>query len=225
MGERRDHRASRSERSRRHLLFGPILALGLVGAAAVPASAEFCRPAMPDHAADVRGATFDALVVSIEDETDLTWVTLAVSTVWADGDDARLRDGATIRLPSNACDGFGLLGFRAGNQILVSTAALHGGDGPATWNTAVWRRADEEISLLVLQGLEFDRVWFTDDRRIAEARTTADALALVAPDALPVPHTAIKPDAAGTDPTLAVIAVMVLAGSVGVLVRFRPRAR
>jgi hypothetical protein len=64
----------------------------------------------------------------------------------------------------------------------MSTAVLEG-TGPSTWNSAIWRADGERLQLAVLRS-EIDRIWFTDDRRIEDADTVREALALVAPEAL-----------------------------------------
>lgn len=210
------------------LVVGSVLALGLLGATVATAQAEFCRPVMPDHARDARGYTFEAQVVSIRNEGDsppLTYITMAVSKVYANRDADRLAEGRIIELYSNPCDGFGLLGLDEGDEVLMSTAFLEAGEGPGTWNTAVWRRDGGRLGLLVLQrGVADHSVWHTSDRRIASADTTRKALALVAPAAIGMPDTATEP----IDPGPASVPPVLVAGLVGLLIavtRFRPRGR
>jgi hypothetical protein len=206
------------------LVAGSLLAVGVVGATAPPVQAEFCRPVMPDHARDAKGYTFEAEVASIRNEGDnppLTYIAMAVSKVYANYDSERLAEGRTIELFSNPCDGFGLLGLDEGDEILMSTAYLEVGDGPATWNTAVWRRDGRGLGLLVLHGDGFEKVWYTSDRRIEGAKTTRQALALVAPAAIGTPATDTEPIDAVPAPQLPVLFASLVAGLVGLLVAVR----
>jgi hypothetical protein len=209
------------------VVIGSIFALGLLGALAPTAKAEFCRPLMPDHARDVKGYTFEAQVVLIRTEgvnPPLTYISMAVSKVYANRDSNRLAKGRTVKLYSNLCDGFGLVGLEDGDKVLMSTSALEADDGPRTWNTAIWRRDGGRLSLLVLHGDGFEKVWSTSDRRIVGAHTTREVLALVAPAAIGMPDTAMEPNESGP-PTMPPILV---AGFVGLLVtvkRFRPRSK
>lgn len=148
---------------------------------------------MPDHASDARGHTFRATITGIRLEGSRpahTYITMAIRKVYADRDRLRLRAGSTIEVYSNPCDGFGLLGLDVNDEILISTAFLDAGDGPATWNTALWHVRGDRLRLAILQGPAYDRIWFTTDRRIASADTVREALALVAPDAIGMPDTA-----------------------------------
>ncbi len=150
-----------------------------------PAAAEYCRQAMPDRAAETRGYTFRAVVTGIRVEGQdpgLAYVTLAIQQLYANRDSALLAAAGSIELYSNGCDGFGLLGLQPGDDILMSTAVLDGA-GPSTWNSAIWRTDGDRLQLAVLRS-EIDRIWFTDDRRIEDADTVREALALVAPEAL-----------------------------------------
>lgn len=203
-----------------------VFALGIVGATAPPAQAEFCRWAMPDHPSDAKGYTFEAQVVSIRSEgAGPTYIAMAVSSVYANRDSDRLARGRTIELGSNPCDGFGLLGLDEGDEVLMSTAFLEAGDGPGTWNTAVWRRDGRRLRLLVLDGPGFGKVWSTSDRRIASADTTREALALVAPAAFGMPDTDTEPidpvPAPGVPVTLAglVVGLVALVGVIRLRVR------
>jgi hypothetical protein len=158
-----------------------------------PVLAEYCRPVMPDHARDARGYTFRARITDIRMEgTDpsLTYVTMAIEKVYANRDSQRLRAGTSIEVYSNPCDGFALLGIEVNDEILMSTKYLEAGDGPGTWNTALWRVEGERLRLAVLKGGDFGKVWYTADRRIANADTLREALALVAPSAIGIPDTA-----------------------------------
>ncbi len=163
--------------------------------AAAPAMAELCRPVMPDRAEDARGFTFSATVLGIEVDAQndpLEFVSLAIHEVYANRGSEQLRAGQIIRLYSNGCDGFALIGIGDGDRILMSTANLEQDNGPSTWNTAVWRNERGHLRLAVLTGEEFPRVWFTDDRRIAKADTVREALALVAPGAAGMPTTSTE---------------------------------
>ncbi len=211
------------------LVTGTLVVVGVMSATAGPAKAEFCRPVMPEHASDATGYTFDAQVVAIRADltsSGLTHIAMAVSHVYANRDSARLAGGHPIDLTSNLCDGFGLLGFHQGDEILMSTAFLEAGDGPSTWNTAVWRRHGEELDLLVLHGQGFDRVWFTNDRRILDAKATEQALALVAPGAIPAPGDDTDPIDPGGVLWLAAVVAAIVAGVVGLfVVELRRRER
>ena len=211
------------------LLTGTMAAVGVMAATAVPVQAEFCRSAMPDQASDATGYTFEAQVVAIRSEWNRSgpvYITMAVSHVYANRDSDRLAPGRPIELTSNLCDGFGLLGLHQGDEILMSTAFLESGDGPSTWNTAVWRRNREELDLVMLRLEGFDQVWFTGDRRIADAKTIEQALALVAPGATFVPADAADPiDPGGALWTVAFGAVIVVGFVVLVAVELRNRER
>jgi hypothetical protein len=174
-----------------------VLFIGLAFAGSLgipaPASAEYCRPAMPDHARDARGYTFRASITGIRVEGDSpgeTYVTMAVKKVYANRDSERLRAGMSIDVYSNRCDGFGLLGLEVDDEVLISTKYLEAGDGPSTWNTALWQIEGDSLRLAILKSGEFGRIWFTADRRIAKADTLREALALVAPEAVGMPDTA-----------------------------------
>jgi hypothetical protein len=172
-----------------------LVGLAVMGGLGVPepASAEFCRPVMPDHARDARGYTFRARISVIRlegSDPSLTYVTMAIDKVYANRDSQRLRAGTRIEVYSNPCDGFALLGLQVNDEILMSTKYLEAGDGPGTWNTALWRIDGDRLRLAVLTGEGFDKIWFTTDRRIAEADTLREALALVAPAAVGMPDTA-----------------------------------
>jgi len=203
------------------LVIGSLLAVGMVGATAAPVLAEFCRPVMPDQARDAKGYTFEAQIVSIRNEGDdppLTYISMAVSKVYANRDSDRLAEGRTIELYSNPCDGFGLLGLDEGDEILMSTGYLEAGDGPATWNTAVWRRDGRGLDLLVLHGEGFEKVWYTSDRRIEGAKTTRQALALVAPAAIGMPWTDTEPIDVAPAPRLPFLLASLVVGLAGFLV-------
>lgn len=176
-----------------------ILALSTTAVLApAPAEAEFCRPVMPDHPADARGDTFEATVVDFYETgtgPTYTYVVLDVLKVYAAQSD-RLRAGRRIDVYINGCDGIGLLGFGPGDRLLISTKALDEGDGPATWNSAVWRREEGTLDLLVVSTPEVQKVWYTSDRRIEEATTLREALALVAPGTLGVPDSSTLPPTA-----------------------------
>jgi hypothetical protein len=155
--------------------------------------AEYCRPVMPDHASDATGFTFRARVAGVGAGDPPSLVTLNVQKVYANAGSKALRVGKSIQLYSNACDGFALLGFAVGDEILISSRSLTS-NGPSTWNTAVWRVADGRLHLLVLDHSPSDaKVWYTNDRRIADAHTVREALALVAPGAGGFPETATDP--------------------------------
>lgn len=177
-----------------------VLAILFVGLAVVgglgvpePVSAEYCRPVMPDHARDARGYTFRARITDIRTEVEsfpLTYITMAIEKVYANRDSQRLRAGASIEVYSNPCDGFGLLGLEVTDELLMSTKHLEAGDGPGTWNTAVWHVDGDSLRLAVLNRREFGKIWYTADRRVAKADTLREALALVAPNAIGMPDTA-----------------------------------
>jgi hypothetical protein len=174
-----------------------LLGLAVVGGLAVPepVSAEYCRPVMPDHARDARGYTFRAKITGIRTEVKsftLTYVTMAIDKVYANRDYQGLRAGRSIEVYSNPCDGFALLGLEVNDQILMSTQYLEAGDGPGTWNTALWHVDGDRLRLAVLKGEEFDKIWYTADRRIAKADTLREALALVAPSAIGMRDTATE---------------------------------
>ncbi len=175
-----------------------------------PVQAEYCRPVMPDHAADVRGLTFEAAITGVRLEgraPTLTYVTMTVRRVYADSVGEDLQVGQEIEIYSNPCDGFGLLGVDVGDRVLMSTAyLLYEGYGPATWNTALWRVNGANLDLAVLRGKGFGKVWFTDDRRIAKADTVQEALALVAPAAAGMPDTSTDPGRQDKDQNLWLIA-------------------
>jgi hypothetical protein len=177
------------------LLAGLALAAGLV--AAHPVAAEpICRQAMPDHASDASGYTFRATVTGFRLQGEpwdppLTFIRLAIKRVYANRDSELLQAGATIEIYSNPCDGFGQLGLAVRDEILMSTAWIDGGD-TSTWNTAVWHVHGDRLRLAILQGEDVGKIWYTADRRIAEADTLREALALVAPDGLGVPDTATE---------------------------------
>ncbi len=191
------------------------LALTAVLGPATPAAAEYCRPTMPDHARDARGYTFEGRVTAVRTEGDnppLTYITFSVATVYANRDSDRLVEGSTIELYSNPCDGFGLLGLKAGDEVLMSTSFLEAPDGPGTWNTAVWRIEAGRLQLLVLHGKGFEKVWFTSDRRIADADRLREVLALVAPGAAGVPDTATAlPSPAGIPARVPWVPVVIVA--------------
>ncbi len=174
-----------------------VITLVLVGSLGVPepVSAESCRPVMPDHARNARGYTFRARITDIRlegNDPSLTYITMAIEKVYANQDSERLRAGASIEVYSNPCDGFGLLGLEVKYEILMSTKYLEAGDGPGTWNTALWQVDGDRVRLAVLKGEEFDKIWYTTDRRIAKADTLQEALALVAPRAIGMPDTATE---------------------------------
>ena len=173
---------------------------GIVLAVAIgnpePVAAEYCRPAMPDHPQDASGSTFQATVTRIRTEGHspaLTYITMTVGAVYADKDGDRLRAGASIELFSNPCDGFGFVRLEVGDRVLMSTAYLGAGDGPSTWNTAVWRIKGERLRLLLPRGQGYEKLWFTSDRRILHADTLREALDLVAPNAIGIPDSATGP--------------------------------
>lgn len=206
-----------------------LAALGLVGhlGSPGPVAAEYCRPVMPDHPLDASGYTFRATIAAVRAKGGsprLTYITMAIDKVYADRDSGRLRAGATIEIYSNPCDGFGLLGLAVGDDIVMSTGALEAADGPATWNTALWRVTGNGLHLLVLNVPPFEKAWYTADRRIAHADTLREVLALVAPTAVGVPNTATDPRPDSTVPALALI----LAGAAAFVIaalRFRPPRR
>jgi hypothetical protein len=171
--------------------------------APAPTNAEFCRPVMPDSVRNVRGDTFEARVVDFYETgtgPTYTYVVLDVIKVYAAQSD-RLRAGRRIDVYINACDGIGLLKFGPGDRLLISTSALDEGDGPATWNSAVWRRDEGILDLLVVSTPEVQKVWYTNDRRIAGATTLREALILVAPGALGLPDSStLQPTPDGAFP-------------------------
>ncbi|MDF2734384.1 MAG: hypothetical protein K0S97_1007 [Chloroflexota bacterium] len=193
----------------------------IMGVTAAPASAESFLPVMPDHARDTKGYTFEAQVESIRvdgDSVPLTFIAVAVSKVYANRDSERLATGRTIELYSNSCDGFGRVGLKVGDEVLMSTAYLEEAAGPSTWHTAVWRRNGARLRLLVLQqGVEDHGVWRTSDRKIAAAQTTRQALALVAPAAIGMPDTDTKPIDSARAPEFSSVFVG-LASLVGLLI-------
>ena len=172
------------------------LVLAGVAAIATPAKAESCRPIMPDHPWLVSGYTFEARVEGIRAEGSdptLTYVALAILKVYANPDSERLQEGRTIEVYSNPCDGFGLLGLTVGDEVLMSTRFLDEGGGPMLSFTAVWRAEAGNLRLLVLApdlGAADGGAWRTNDRRIEEADTIQEALALVAPGAVADPNPA-----------------------------------
>lgn len=186
---------------------GPAVALLLALAATMvvsptPTNAEFCRPVMPDSARNVRGDTFEATVVDFYETgtgPKYTYVVLDVVKVYATRSD-RLRAGRRIDVYINSCDGIGLLKFRPGDRLLISTSALDEGDGPATWNSAVWRREGGDLDLFVVSTPEVQKVWYTSDRRIAGATTLREVLILVAPGALGLPDSATRQATPKGDP-------------------------
>ncbi len=194
------------------------LALGGAILLATPARAETCVNAMPMAARDVRGYTFEGEILSITPGPEIepgmprdSDVSIAVSTVHANPTDrpqeAPMRAGDVIDIPSDACDGFGSVGVKVGSRVLISTSSRF---DTSTWNTAVWERQGSSIRLLVLIGPDGTEVWLTRDRRLAEARTIRDALALVAPEAVGMPDTATdphRPTVAGRPPGIALVAV------------------
>ena len=209
---------------RLRLAASTVLAMGLVAVLVDPAHAEYCRPVMPLHARDVRGYTFEARVTAVRvepAESDVTYITMAVAKVHAKPTD-RPPDAAplvhqTIELYSNPCDGFALFGLEVGSDILMSTYSL---EDPVTTNTAVWRRDGMRLHLLDLRGTGVDRFWVTSDRRIDEANTVPEALALVAGAVAP-PDTATGPVGSREAPVL----LLVGAGLIGLVVsgwRFQP---
>jgi hypothetical protein len=189
---------SQYQRVARSSIYGPVLA-GLVLAAGLiaahPVAAEpTCRQVMPDHASDASGYTFRATVTGFRlqgERPPLTFITLAIKKVYANRDSDQLQAGATIEIYSNLCDGFGQLGLEVRDEILMSTAWLDGGN-TSTWNTAVWHVHGNRLRLAILKGEDFGKIWYTADRRIADADSLLEALALVAPDALGVPDTATE---------------------------------
>lgn len=179
-----------------------------------PVAAEYCRPVMPDHAHDASGYTFRATIAAVRVKggaARLTYIAMAVDKVYANRDSIHLRAGSTIEIYSNPCDGFGLLGLAVGDDVVMSTGSLEAVDGPATWNTAVWRVTGNGLHLLVLNVPPFEKAWYTADRRIAHADTLRQVLALVAPGAVGVPNTATDPARNSTVPVWAVIVVGVAA--------------
>lgn len=161
---------------RRALLAVMLAASVLVGGAG-PVAAEYCRPVMPDHAEDAIGDTFRATIeaIQVRGAARLTYVTLAVDEVYANQGGVRLTPGPTIDVYSNPCDGFALLGLAVGDEVVMSTAALDAADGPATWNTAVWRVDGNRLRLVVLRGPGFQRVWYSTDRRTARVASMGDS--------------------------------------------------
>ncbi len=76
---------------------------------------------MPDHARDARGYTFEGRVTAVRTEGDnppLAYITFSVATVYANRDSNRLEEERMIELYSNPCDGFGVLGLKAGDEAL-----------------------------------------------------------------------------------------------------------
>lgn len=192
------------------ILFVTLAYLGRLGGPE-PVLAEYCRPVMPDHARDARGYTFRASITGIRLEgTDpsLTYVTMAIEKVYANRDSQRLRAGTSIEVYSNPCDGFALLGLEVNDEILMSTKYLEDGEGPRTGTTALWHVDGDRLRLAVLNGEEFEKIWFTADRRIANADTLREALALVAPEASGMPDTATD----GIDESRAPAWSVILAG-------------
>jgi hypothetical protein len=186
--------------------------------------AEYCRSVMPGRPSDARGFTFRAHVVEIresETEAPLSVVALDVAKVYANAGSPALRVGGRIELYSNPCDGFALLDFRPGEELLVSTATL-AGNGPSVWNTAVWRFERAKLRLLAL-GTQA-KYWYTGDRRIAAADTLREALALVAPRAIAAPDTATEGTTNRGQPFLP-LASLGLIALITVLLRIRPGTR
>jgi hypothetical protein len=178
------------------------IALGAATVIATPTHAETCLNAMPSAARDVRGYTFGGKVLSITlgpvvepGMPRLSDVTIAVSKVHANPTDRPLedplRDGQTIEIHSNACDGFVNLGLEVDSEVLISTQDRY---SASTWNTAVWDTSGPTLHLLVLRDSRSSEVWHTSDRRLADVRTLRAALALVAPGAAAMPDTSTQSD-------------------------------
>jgi hypothetical protein len=183
------------------LVVAAAVAFGSALMIAIPAQAETCVNAMPSAARDVSGDTFEGEILSITPGPEiepgmprLSDVRVAISKVYADAshrpEDDLIREGETIQIHSNACDGFASVGVAVGSSVLISTANRY---SASTWDTAVWERRGSTLRLLVLLGPNGEEVWLTEDRRLAAVRTVPDALALVAPGALGMPDTATEP--------------------------------
>ncbi len=167
----------------------------------IPVHAETCVHAMPAAARDVRGYTFEGTILSIRlgpiQEAGMprtSDVKIAISRVHANPTDrpleAPLSGGQTIEVHSNACDGFASVGVETGSHVLISTQSRY---SASTWNTAVWLAEGAKLRLLVLTDSHSAQVWHTDDRRLRDAGTVSQALALVAPAAVGMPETATAP--------------------------------
>lgn len=206
-------------------LAASVVTLVVVAAFAPSADAEFCSRVMPAGPSATRGYTFEAEVVSVRHEGSnppYTFVSLAISKVYANRDSRRLAQGRTIELYSNQCDGFHLVGLREGDKVLISTSiSIDAASGPITSFTAVWRRNGGRLRLLVLRrGVEDHSVWPTSDRRIGWADTTREALALVAPGIAGVPDTSTGPIRQGPA-AVGHAPVIVLAGLAGLAIALR----
>lgn len=201
------------------LVAAATVALGAVIVITSSAHAETCVNAMPFAARDVRGYTFEGEILSItlepENEPGMprsSNVRIAVWKVHANPTDRPseepVREGQTIEIHSNACDGIVNVGVEVGSEVLISTRSRY---SASTWDTAVWEKDGSTLRLLVLLDSRSAEVWLTNDRRLADARTMREALALVAPTAVGMPDTATEPN----QPSGAGLALSMVVGIVG----------
>jgi hypothetical protein len=172
-----------------------------------------CFRVGPGSARAVRGYTFSGRVTHVRRGDDAQGkpagsIDIRVEHVYAASGEQpllsglHLAAGTSVRIPNRSCAP--LRGLNVGNRYLVSSSRING-DGPTTFETAAW--------LLAGQGAAFVDMGYVNDKildpRLPRAGSLQEALALVAPDAVPPPTESM---AVGALPQSQSAPLLVLAG-------------